>query len=170
MLSERAVRDSGASFTILRAAWFSQNFSEGHLLELVKSGELAFPAGSVAEPFIDVEDIADVAAAALTESTHAGKTYELTGPRLLTFAQAAAEIGRASGREIRYVPISKQEYAAGLAPYMPAKEVTFLTDLFERVLDGRIAHLTGDVERVLGRSPRDFTQYARAAASTGVWN
>jgi uncharacterized protein YbjT (DUF2867 family) len=167
--SEQAVRDSGARFTVLRSAFFFQNFSEGLLLDPVKSGELAFPAGSVREPFIDAEDLADVAVAALTDDAHAGRTYELTGPRLMTFAEAVAEIAAASGRGVRYVPVSQQEYAAALAPYLAADEVIFLTELFGRVLDGHNAHLGDGVDRVLRRRPRDFTDYARATASTGVW-
>jgi uncharacterized protein YbjT (DUF2867 family) len=168
--SERGVRECGAAFTVLRAAWFCQNFSEGHLLEPVLSGEVAFPAGNVAEPFVDVEDIADVAVAALTGDAHAGKTYELTGPRLLTFAEAVGEIAGASGRVVNYVPITTEEYGAALAPYLPAGDVAFLSELFRHVLDGHNAHTTDGVERALGRKPRDFRDYARAAAAAGVWN
>jgi len=99
--AEQAVRDSGADLTILRATWFSQNFSEDFMLESVLNGEIALPAGNTPEPFVDVDDIADVAVAALTEDGHVGQLYELTGPRLLTFAQVAEEIAQATGREIR---------------------------------------------------------------------
>ena len=101
-VSERAVQESGADWTILRASWFAQNFSEHFLLEPVLGGVIALPAGDVAEPFVDVDDIADVAVAALTEDGHAGQLYELTGPRLLTFADAADEIAKATGRDIQY--------------------------------------------------------------------
>ena len=168
--SEDAVRESGAAFTILQAAWFCQNFSEGYLLGPVLDGEVGFPAGSVAEPFVDAEDIADVAVAALTDDAHTGKTYELTGPRLLTFADAVAEIAKAARREVRYVPISSEQYAAALAPHVPAEYVTFLTELFRELLDGHNAHLADGVQRALGRSPRDFSAYARDAAASGVWN
>jgi uncharacterized protein YbjT (DUF2867 family) len=168
--SEEAVRKSGVAFTILRAAWFCQNFSEGHLLGPVLEGEVAFPAGNVAEPFVDAEDIADVAVAALTDEAHSGETYELTGARLLTFADAVAEISKAARRKVRYLPISSEQYAAALSAHVPAEYVTFLTQLFSEVLDGHNAHLADGVERALGRSPRDFSAYARDAASTGVWN
>jgi len=167
--SETAVRESGAAFTILRAAFFSQNFSEGHLLDPVLSGQVAFPAGGVAEPFLDAEDIADVAAAALTDERHAGEIYELTGPRLLTFAEAVAEITRASGRAVSYVPISSAAYGEILAEHLPPELAAFLTTLFRDVLDGHNAHLTDGVERVLGRRPRDFAEYARSAAAAGAW-
>ncbi|HTE56893.1 MAG TPA: hypothetical protein VK698_38840 [Kofleriaceae bacterium] len=168
--AEEGVRDSGAAFTILRAAWFAQNFSEGYLLDPVLAGEVAFPAGDVAEPFLDVDDIADIAAAALTTDRHAGMIYELTGPRLLTFADAVAEIARASGREIRYVPITSAQYGAALAEVMPAEDAGFLTELFRYVLDGHNAHLTDGVERALGRRPRDFADFARDAAAAGAWS
>ncbi|WP_394824694.1 NAD(P)H-binding protein [Pendulispora albinea] len=167
--AERAVRESGAAFTILRASWFAQNFSEGHLLDPILQGELAFPAGDIAEPFIDVEDIADVAVAALTDAKHAGKIYELSGPRLLTFAEAVAEISEASGRPVRYVPISTEEYGAAIAPYVPADYAAFLVDLFSQILDGHNAYLSNGVQLALGREPRDFRDYARAAAASGAW-
>jgi len=169
--AEKVVRDSGAEWTILRASWFSQNFSENYLVEPVRSGEVVLPAGNVGEPFIDAEDIADIAVAALTEDRHAGQLYELTGPRLLTFAEAVEEIAKATGREIRYVQVSPEQYALALADQnVPAEYVWLLTYLFTTVLDGRNAHLTDGVQRALGRGPRDFTNYARDAAATGVWD
>lgn len=169
--SEQAVQASGANWTILRASWFSQNFSESYLLEPVLDGELALPAGSVAEPFVDADDIADVAVAALTEDGHEGRLYELTGPRLLTFAQAVSEIAQAASREIRYVEVSGARYTTMLTEQgVPAEVVSLLSYLFSEVLDGRNAHLSDGVQRALGREPRDFTLYARDAATTGVWD
>ncbi len=169
--AERAVRDTGADWTIVRCSWFSQNFSEGYLVEPVADGEVVLPAGSVPEPFLDADDIADVAVASLTEDGHVGELYELTGPRLLTFAQAVGEIASATGREIRYVPVSVEEYAAGAAELgVPDELVEFLTYLFSEVLDGRNANLTDGVQRALGREPRDFADFARDAAAARVWN
>lgn len=169
-LSEQAVRESGADWTILRVSWFNQNFSEDYLLGPVLRGEIALPAGDVAEPFIDADDIADVAVVALTEEGHSGTLYELTGPRLLTFAEAAAEIATATGRDIRYLPVSIGQYAsAAAAESVPDAVVSLLTSIFVQVLDGRNAHLTDGVQRALGREPRDFNDYARDAAATGVW-
>ena len=99
--AEQAVQRSGAEWTIVRSSIFSQNFSEGFLLESVLGGELAFPAGNVAEPFVDTDDIADIAVAALTEDRHVGQLYEVTGPRLMTFADAADDIAAATGRALR---------------------------------------------------------------------
>ena len=168
--SEEAVRDSGAEWTLLRSSWFAQDFSEHFLLDQVLSGEVALPVGSVTEPFVDAEDIADVAVAALTEDRHAGELYELSGPRLLTFAGAVAEIAQASGREIRYVEVPMTAYARALAEHgVPAEFVALITYLFTEVMDGRNAHLTDGVQRALGRTPRDFRDYARQAAATGVF-
>jgi uncharacterized protein YbjT (DUF2867 family) len=169
--AELAVRESGVEWTILRCSFFAQNFSESFFLEPMLGGELALPAGSVAEPFVDADDIADVAVEALTEDGHAGELYELTGPRLLTFAEAVEEIGRASGREVRYVPVSVEQFASALSrDGVPSEVVELLTYLFTEVLDGRNAHLTGGIRRALGREPKDFADYARDAAATGVWH
>jgi uncharacterized protein YbjT (DUF2867 family) len=168
--AERALQESGADWTIVRCSWFMQNFSESIFLEPLLTGELALPAGDVAEPFVDAEDIADVAVAALTEDGHVGRLHELTGPRLLTFTEAVEEISKAAGREIRYVPIAIEENEAALAEEgVPPEFVSFLTYLFSEVLDGSNAYLTDGVQRALGRPPRDFADYARDAAATGVW-
>ena len=169
--TERILQDTDADWTILRASWFAQNFSESFLCEAIQSGEVVLPAGNVPEPFVDVDDIADVAVAALTEDGHVGRLYELTGPRMLTFAQAVDEIGAATGREIRYLQVSPDEFAAALAEQdLPPDLVWLLNYLFSTVLDGRNASLTDGVWRALGRRPRDFAEYARNAAATGVWN
>jgi uncharacterized protein YbjT (DUF2867 family) len=173
--AEQAVREVGdgvgVEWTIVRCAWFMQNFDEYFLLEPILAGEVALPSGDVPEPFVDADDIADVAVAALTEDGHAGEIYELTGPRLLTFEEALGEIAKATGREIRFVPVSLEEFEAVLAgEQVPAEIASFLTYLFGTVLDGRNAHLTGGVRRALGREPKDFSDYARDAAATGVWS
>ena len=167
--AEAAVRTSGADFTILRAAFMAQNFSEGYLVDGVRGGEVAFPADEVREPFIDVDDIADVAALALTTDDHRGATYELTGPRLLTFGEATSEIASTVGREIAYTPLSSEAYAQTLAAFLPPPSVAFLIELFANVLDGHNAHVSDDVARVLGRPARDFRAYARDAAAAGCW-
>ncbi len=162
---ERIVQAAGVEWTILRCAWFNQNFSEDYLQEAVNGGEVALPVGAVPEPFVDADDIADVAVAALTGTGHVGQLYELTGPRLLTFADAVAEIAAATGRAITFVQVPPQDYAAALPPEL----ADLLMYLFTTVLDGRNAHLTGDVQRALGRPARDFTDFAKAAAASGAW-
>ncbi|MFG3702272.1 NAD(P)H-binding protein [Micromonospora sp. NPDC047620] len=167
---EKVVQESGVDWTIIRASWFNQNFSENYLLEPVLAGEVILPAAEVAEPFVDADDIADVAVAALTEAGHTGQVYEVTGPRLLTFADAVAEIAAATGRPIRFTPTSAADYATALTDHgVPSDAVTLLTYLFTTVLDGRNAHLADGVQRALGRPPRDFTDYCRDVAATGGW-
>ena len=152
-----------------------QNFDESFFLEPVRAGEVAFLADpGLAEPFIDADDIADVAVAALTGDGHVGQLYEVTGPRLLGWAEAVAEVAAAAGRPIRYVPVSLEEYAALLVEnQVPADDVKMLTGVFSEiagVLDGRNAYLSDGVQRALGRPPRDFADFVRDAAATGVWS
>jgi uncharacterized protein YbjT (DUF2867 family) len=168
---EAIVKSSGADWTILRASWFSQNFSENFLVEDVLRGEVALPVGAVTEPFVDAEDIADVAVAALTDDRHIGQLYELTGPRLLTFADAVKEITKATGGDIRFVTISQKQFADDLGKQnLPEAIVALMAYLFTTVLDGRNSSLTDGVQRALGREPKDFAVYAREAAASGVWN
>lgn len=167
---EQIVQTSGVEWTIVRASWFYQNFSEGAFVDMVNAGQITLPAGDTPEPFVDVDDIAEVAVAALTEPGHAEKIYEVTGPRLMTFAEIASELSKASGREIAYVQIPHEAFISGLADSGAPKEVIWLLDyLFSTVLDGRNAYLTDGIERALGRSPKDFSNYAREVAATSVW-
>ena len=168
--AEEALRSSGAEWTIVRCSWFMQNFSESFFRDPVLAGEVALPADGVAEPFVDVDDIAEVAVAALTDHRHVGEVYELTGPRGLTFAQAVGEIARATGREIAYVPIGTDEFTRGLAAEgVPPDVIELLAYLFGEVLDGRNVATVDGVERALGRAPRDFSEFARDAAAAGAW-
>ena len=168
---ELLIQRPEVEWTVVRASWFSQNFSEGEFLDMVIAGEITLPAGDVPEPFIDVDDIADVAVAALTEDGHAGQIYEVTGPRLLTFAEAVDEIAQATGRTIRYVKIPSEAFAAGVAESGLPEDILWLLDyLFATVLDGRNAYLADGVRQALGREPRDFAEFARQAAAAGVWD
>ena len=168
--AERAVRDTGAELTILRSTWFMQNFSEDYMLEHVVSGQIRLPRGEVPTPFLDADDIADVAVAALTDDRHVGELYELTGPRSLTLAQVAAEITAATGREIEYVPVSLEQHAAEAAEHgAPPEVIELVTYLFSEVMDGRNSDTTDGVRRALGREPRDFAEFARGVAASGIW-
>ena len=167
---ERIVQDSGINWTIVRASWFNQNFSEGAFVDMVQAGQITLPAGNTPEPFVDVDDIADVAVAALSEQGHTNEVYEVTGPRLLTFADIAAEITHASGRKVTYTQVPHDAFVAGAAESGAPKDVVWMLDyLFSTVLDGRNAYLTDGVQRALGRAPRDFSDYAREIAATGLW-
>jgi len=167
---ERIVQDSGIENTIVRASWFAQNFDEGEFYPMVLAGELALPAGEVPEPFIDIDDIADIAVAALTTNDHVGVVYDVTGPRLLTFADAIAEMATATGRDIRYVTISREAFQAGLTEAgAPAAHIELLDYLFAVTRDGRNANVTDDVQRALGRPARDFRDYVRTVSASGAW-
>ncbi len=167
---ERIVQGSGLEWTIVRASWFNQNFSEGAFIEMVLGGTITLPAGDQVEPFVDVDDIADVAVAALSEDHHHGQIYEVTGPRLMTIADIAADLSRATGREISYVDVPHDAFVAEVANSGAPKDVVWMLDyLFSTVLDGRNAHLTDGVQRALGRPPKDFADYAREVAATGAW-
>ena len=167
---ERIIERADIEWTVVRASWFCQNFSEGAFLDMVLAGEIALPAGEVGEPFVDADDIADVAVAALTEDGHDGQVYELTGPRLLTFAEAVDEIAGATGRAIQYVQIPPEAFAAGIAEAGLPEDIAWLLDyLFATVLDGRNASLGDGVQKALGREPRDFADYARETAASGIW-
>ena len=169
--SEQELIAAGTEWTVVRCSWFSQNFSEAFLLEGVLAGEIALPAGDVPEPFVDVEDIADVAVAALTQDGHHGQIYELTGPRALRFDEAAAEIAAATGRDVRFVSVPGDAFHAGmLEAGVPAEEAELVSFLFSEVLDGRNVAPQDGVFRALGRAPRDFGEYARRTAATGVWS
>jgi uncharacterized protein YbjT (DUF2867 family) len=169
--SEEVLAASGADWTVLRCSWFDQNFSESYLLDPIVAGHLYLPAGDVGEPFVDTDDIADVAAAVLTQDGHLGQVYELTGPRLLTFADCAAAISAATGRDIGYTRVPVEDFAASLtADDVPGDIVEMLTYLFTSVLDGRNTYVCDGVQRVLGRPARDFTDYALDTAATGIWN
>lgn len=153
---EQIVMNSGLEWTIVRASWFCQNFSEGAFIDPILAGHVALPAGNVGEPFVDADDIAEVAAVALMEDGHHGKLYEVTGPRLLTFSEAVAEIAKATGRKITFETIPIEAYASVLKEFqLPENLIWLISYLFTEVLDGRNAVLTDGVQQALGRQPTD---------------
>jgi uncharacterized protein YbjT (DUF2867 family) len=158
--AERVVMASGPEWTIVRCAFFAQNFNEGAWLDEVLAGTVSLPVDDVQEPFVDADDIADVAVAALTDDRHAGQLYELTGPRLLSFRDAVAEIGKAAGRDVGFVSVPIEEYAAMLTEYgLPQDFIWLLNHLFTKVLGSKV-QLADGVQRALGREPKDFSDYA----------
>lgn len=169
--SEEALRAAGIDYTILRASWFCQNFSEGAFVESLIVGRLELPAGDIKEPFIDAGDIADAAVAALTDIRHRNRIYELTGPRALSFREAVAEIAAASGRSIDYEQVSMADFKESLSVAgTPEPVIALLEELFGQILDGRNSEVMGGVTEILGRPARDFSQYARETAATGLWS
>jgi uncharacterized protein YbjT (DUF2867 family) len=167
---EAMIQRSGLDWTIVRASWFNQNFSEGAFTDMVQAGQITLPDVSTPEPFVDVDDIAEVAVVALTQPGHAGELYEVTGPRMLTLAEVADELSRATGRTIQYTPVPHDAFVRGVADSGAPQDVLWMLDyLFATVLDGRNAYLTDGVQRALGREPKDFADYAREIAATETW-
>ncbi|OAO03524.1 NAD(P)H-binding protein [Parasphingorhabdus sp.] len=167
---EAIVQNSGLDWTIVRASWFNQNFSEGAFIDMVSNGAITLPAGDTLEPFIDADDIADVAVAALTEDGHAGQVYEVTGPRLMTFADIAKALSQATGREINYTNVPHDDFIEGIRQSGAPQDVVWMLDyLFATVLDGRNAHVAYGVVKAIGRPAKDFADYARDAAASGCW-
>ncbi|MDK1475354.1 NAD(P)H-binding protein [Streptomyces sp. 549] len=169
--AEDAVRGSALEWTVLRPSNFDQNFDEDVFHAPLLAGELALPAGAVPEPFVDLEDVADVAATVLAEpGRHAGRTYELTGPRSLTFAEAVELISRASGRPLAYREVSAAEYvAARVEAGWSEGDARHVADMFELMGRGLLAEPADGVSTVLGRPPRTFEEYVVRAAAAGAW-
>lgn len=168
---EAIIQASGIDWTIVRASWFNQNFSEGAFAEMVQAGQITLPDVATPEPFVDVDDIAEVAVVALTQPGHAGEIYEVTGPRMLTLADVAEELSNATGRTIAYTPVPHDAFVQSVAESGAPQDVLWMLDyLFATVLDGRNAYITDGVQRALGREPKDFADYSREVASTGLWN
>ncbi|MGK8639779.1 NAD(P)H-binding protein [Brucella anthropi] len=169
-IAEKVLQDSGLDWTVLRASWFMQNFSENYMRDELLSGSLTLPVGPTKEPFIDVDDIADVAVAALTETGHRNKLYELTGPELFSFSDAVSEIARATDKDLSFNSVSYADYEAALREQaLPEDVITLLRYLFVELFDGRNASVAHGVEEALGRKPRRFADFARKAAIEGTW-
>ncbi|WP_284742232.1 NmrA family transcriptional regulator [Amycolatopsis sp. RTGN1] len=165
--AERAVRESGVGWTILHPNWFAQNFSEGPWAQGIRDGVLTLPTGEGRVPFIDAEDIAEVAAAALTGDRHDGEVYELTGPRAVSFGEAVALIARAAGREIEHEDVDPEAFVERQTAYgVPLPVARLLTGLLTDLRDGRGADLGDGVERALGRPPRSFEDFVAGTTWT----
>lgn len=168
---EQVILNCGIDATVVRASWFNQNFSESFFLDPILAGHVALPKADEQIPFVDAEDIAAVAVAALTTEGHHGQIYEVTGPRTLNFKDVTREIAAATNRDIQFHEVSLQEYLQSLRDYgVPHDFVNLIEYLFTTVLTPENAIVTNDVERVLNRKPKDFTEFARQTANTGVWN
>lgn len=167
-LAEQIVADSGLDWTFVRAAWFSQNFSEGEFASMTRQGVIALPMAHAVEPVVDADDIAEVVVEALTSTHLNGQSLDLSGPESLTHDQIADELSRAAGRTIRYQPISNEEFRLGMSEMsVPEEYIDLLDYLFDLTVSGVNAEPTSDVERVLGRPARSFREFAAKAAAAG---
>ncbi len=171
-LCEQVVIHSGIDYTIVRASWFNQNFSESFLLDPILAGQVALPQAAAKVPYVDTDDIADVAVEALLHDQHNGRIYELTGPRTWTFPEVVREIATATGREISFTTISLSDYKQMLESFqLPAAYAWLINYLFTEVLGNeQNAIVTHDIEKVLGRKPKDFSEYVQEVVAMGVWN
>lgn len=169
---ETAVMNSGLDYTVIRASWFNQNFSESFFLDPILSGHVVLPFPEAKVPYVDTSDIADVAVEALLHDEHNGHIYELTGPRLWTFEEVTQEIAQASNREIQFTAVSKEEYIGFMKEAGVHEDYVWLMDyLFTHVLvNPANSVVTDDVERVLKRKAIDFSEFVKETAKTGVWN
>ena len=168
---EQVVADSGLDYTLVRASWFNQNFSESFLMDPILAGYVALPMPDAKIPFVDTGDIADVVVQALLDDAHNGKTYAVTGPRAITFEEAVREIAASTGKEIKYQPVSLDDYSAMMkSAGVPSDYIWLFDYLFREVLSKpENQEISSDVEKVLGRKARDFSEFARETAETGVW-
>lgn len=167
---EQLVQKFDMEWTIIRASWFSQNFTEGAFAQMVLTGEIALPAGTVREPFIDIDDIAEIAEVSLLDEGHANQLYEVTGPELMTFSDIADELSLATGRKITFSNIGHMDFIRSVAGSRAPKDVIWMLDyLFSTVLDGRNESVTDGVFRALGRPPRSFRDFARNTVLRGAW-
>lgn len=169
---EEVVAHSGLDYTLVRASWFNQNFSESFLLEPILAGHVALPMPETKIPFVDTGDIAEVAVEALLQDQHNGQIYEITGPRKLTFKDAIQEIGEGIGRQIHFQTVTQPEYNKMMeVAGVPGDYIWLFDYLFREVLgnpDNQV--VTQDVQKVLGRPATDFKEFVEVTARTGVWN
>ncbi len=171
-LCEQVVINSGLDYTIIRASWFNQNFSESFFLDPILAGHVALPQAEAKVPYVDTDDIADVAVEVLMNEQHNDQIYELTGPRTLTFPEVIDEIAKATGRQIIFTPISLSAYTKMLQDFqVPSDYIWLINYLFTEVLVAEGNNIvTNDIERVLGRKAKDFSKYVQETVLTGVWN
>ena len=169
---EQVVADSGLDYTLVRASWFNQNFSESFLMDPILAGHVALPMPEAKIPFVDTGDIADVVVKVLLDDAHNGKTYAVTGPRAITFEEAVREIAASTGKAIKYQPVSLDDYSAMMKSAGVPSDYIWLFDYLFREVLGKPENqeISNDVEKVLGRKPKDFSEFARETAKTGVWN
>ena len=167
---ENEVVNLGIDYTIVRASWFMQNFSEGFLYESILHGEVVLPPVTAKEPFIDVDDIGDMVVAALTSAEHSNKVYDITGPELLTFREAVSKISSGLNKPIGFTEVPLPEYLNLLRSFqLPDDFILLVEYLFSKVLDGRNESLTHDLEQVLKRKPGTFDEFVNKTTTTIIW-
>jgi uncharacterized protein YbjT (DUF2867 family) len=150
---------SGVPYVILRPNWFADNFHT-YWKAGIEHGQIAVPAGEGKSSFIDVRDIADSAAAALTSNAFDGKAFNLTGPRAIGYGEAAAIISQAIGKPVGYSAVSDEVFIDILTGAgVPKDYASFLASIFHPVREGWTSAVTGDVETLTGHAPRSLEAY-----------
>lgn len=169
---EDIVANSGLNYTLVRASWFNQNFSEGAFLEFVLNGTVALPMPDARIPFVDVNDIADVVAKVMVDDAYNGQTITVTGPQKRTFKEVVEIMAAATNKHIQFVPISIDEFKDGMQKAgLPDSYVWLFGYLFQEVLGNpENQEVSEDVAKVLGRPAIDFETFAKQTAATGIWN
>lgn len=169
---EKIVMNSGMNYTIVRASWFNQNWSESFFLEPILSGEVALPMSDVLIPFVDAHDIAEVAATVLLDDSYNGEIIEVTGPELITFKYIVDTISKISNRNLNFHEVTLEQYVEGMKQMNVPNDVVWLIDyLFSHVLTNpKNQQVVHDIERVLGRKAKTFLEYAQETAKTGIWD
>ncbi len=169
---ENIVINSGMDYSIVRASWFNQNWSESFFLDPIISGEVALPMSDVLIPFVDANDIAEVAAKVLLDDAYNGEIIEVTGPELITFKDIVNIISKVSNRKLNFYEITLEQYVEGMKQMQIPDDVVWLIEyLFSHVLTNpRNQLVVNDIERVLGRKAKPFAEYAQETAKTGIWN
>ena len=169
---EQVVANSGLDYVLVRASWFNQNFSESFLLGPILAGHVALPMPEAKIPFVDTSDIAEVVVKVLLDESHNGKTYEITGPELLTFKEVVETIAEGTDRKINFQAVSLAEYNSAMkAAGLPDDYIWLFDYLFREVLGNEKNQVvTNDVEKVLGRKATAFKEYVQKTARTGIWN
>lgn len=167
---EQIVQNSGLEWTILRSSWFLQNFSEGMFLEQILEGRVLFPKVAAKEPFVDLDDLCELAFASLVTDKHKNKLYELTGPELFSFKDVFETIAEVTNQPISFEELPLDDYLVTLKSFgLPEDVLWLISYLFRTVLDGRNESVVNDLELALGRKPKDFQTYAKETAKSGIW-
>jgi uncharacterized protein YbjT (DUF2867 family) len=165
---EKHLERSGLEYTFLRAAFFMQNLSTTHRDDIRLHDDIMVPAGSGRTAFVDVRDLAAVAALTLTEGGHAWQAYELTSAEALTYDEVARILSEVLGRTIRYAhPNVLQFWNRMRERRPPVGYVLVMTALYAVAALGKAGHLTDDTRQLLGRDPITFRQFAQEFAE--VW-
>jgi uncharacterized protein YbjT (DUF2867 family) len=158
--TEKRLKESGLDFTILRPNFFMQNLIG--MAGMIKGGALYVPTGEGKAPFVDVRDIAAVAANCLIEPGHVGKTYEVTGPEAIGYADIAMTLTRVLGRDVSYVDVPDEAAADSMLKIgMPTWLVDALNELNTGMKANRFTAVSDSVERIGHKSPVSVEQFVR---------